>query len=120
MEDFGTLKGGSDCQEHYHNSDRFPSRDTLLWLQSIEKITRVSVNYAVVSNDDIVVADAAITVTLPVASGGRRYTICMTASGSTTVVPSGTDTIGGDASLTLLNRNSKVTVKAVSGGWVVV
>lgn len=116
--ELGTLVGGGDCQEHYHSSDRFPPRSSLLWMWSLEKVTKITDNYSVTSNDDIVVVDATgKTVTLPVALNGRHIIISRL-SGTNTIVPSGADTIAGGASVTLDSSKTVWRLKAISGGWI--
>ena len=108
-----------DNQEHYHASDRFPSRDTLLWLNSLEKVRNVSTNYTVVNDDDYIIVDTTSgnrTVTLPPARNGRKLVISeFTGSNSLTVYPNGTEKINGASSL--VTTNTTKTFKDIGGNW---
>lgn len=116
--DFGTLKGGGDCPDHFHRSDRFPTRDSLLWMQSLKSVRTISANYTATKDDDIVVVDTAgVTLTLPPSRNGREYTVSSIGLGTATVTPDGSETINGSASYAL-GTTSVVRLKAVSGGWV--
>ena len=117
-EDFGSLKGGGDCQDHYHNSDRYPTRDSLLWLQSLEHVKTITADYVVDPKDDIVVINgSSLVVTLPSAQNGR-HCIFVVSSGSATLTPYGSETINGASSYTLDSKADVGYLKAVSGGWV--
>lgn len=114
MEDFGTLKSGGDCQEHYHLSDRFPSRDSRLWQDSLEHVTYTAISYTITALDDVVVhtGSGAITLTLPLAKNGRRLWLTKTGAGTATLVPTGDDVVSGYSAL-------PAQLKAISTGWVV-
>jgi hypothetical protein len=116
--DFDTLKGGGDCLHHYHNSDRFPSRDTLLWLWSLERVKEVTTNYTITDQDDIVIVNGStLSIYLPPARNGR-YIRFATISGSATVYPNGTETINGDPTHTVGGAHKDCRLKAISGGWI--
>jgi len=113
-----------DNQEHYHNSDRFPSKDTLRWLTSLETVKQITTaTYAITEDDDILLADASsisMTVTLPPPRNGRKLVISEEPGGSHgntfVVVPNGTETIDGAASINM--RNLTRTFKVFNGNWV--
>ena len=116
--DLDTLIGGGDCLHHYHNSDRFPSRDTMLWLQSLERVKTVTTNYTVTSDDDIIILNGStLTINLPPAKNGRYYKFA-TISGSATLYPNGSETINGDPTHTVGGAHKDCRLKAVSGGWI--
>jgi len=116
--DFGSLKGGGDCAHHYHKSDRFPTRDTMLWMQSLQSVRTLSASDTAAPNDDILVVDiAGLTVTLPPAKTGRIYVISSIGLGTATIVPAGVETVNGGASYSL-GTASVVRLKAILGGWI--
>lgn len=117
-QELGTLVGGGDCLDHYHNSDRFPPRDTMLWLHSLERVKTITTTYTITSDDDIIVVNGTtLAVTLPPARNGRhlRFT---TVSGSATLTPYGSETINGSASHTIDSSHKTCHLKAISGGWI--
>jgi hypothetical protein len=115
-QDLGTLVGGGDCQDHYHNSDRFPTRDTLIWLQSLERVKVVTTNYTVTQEDDIIAINGSVSITLPPAKNGRHYKFSRL-SGTSTIYPSGSDTINGAVSHSISGTHGNCHLKAYSGGW---
>jgi hypothetical protein len=118
--DWGTLKGGGDSMDHYHHSDRFPSRDTLIWLQSLQNVKTVTATYYVTDQDDIIICDntVAIAIYLPLSrSDGRHVTVTRINSGGVSVTRSSTDTINGET-VKAVNNDDSWTFKAISGGWV--
>ena len=121
-QDLDTLIGGGDCLHHYHNSDRFPTRDTLLWLQSLESVREVSANTSVTDIDDILLCTAtSITITLPAARGGKHYTVVTTLAGNVTIAFNGTDTfVNGSVPHIISGANVVLRLKAVSGGWITI
>lgn len=118
VQDLGTLVGGGDCLEHYHNSDRLPPRDSMVWFEGLETVVTYSINTLISANDDIVISSAAITLTLPLSRGGKHYIITSTTIGTTTIVPSGTNTISTLASTTITGIGAVCRLKSVKGGWV--
>ena len=99
----------SDNTDHYHLSDRFPSRDSLQWLNGLERITYVSSNYTVISLDDIIIVDSTsgnVMITLPSPKNGRRL-IVSNSTGSHNV------TVGS----TVLGASSSVLLKALDSSW---
>lgn len=117
--DFDTLKGGGDCLLHYHNTDKFPSRDSMLWFQDLERVKNIAANYTLTSDDDIIkVTTTPVTITLPRSRGGKRYTVLNIASGVVTITPNGTETISGAANITIVGVRSVSVLKAVTGGWI--
>ena len=120
-EDFGSLKGGGDCQDHYHNSDRYPTRDSLQWLHSLENVTNVATNTTLTYEHDIIVITTASTVTLPASRRGKIFVITSNVAGVSTIALNGTETISGvAASKTFSGVGSVVRLKAVTGGWVTI
>jgi len=116
--EFGTLKGGGDCREHYHQSDRFPSRDTMLWLQSIENVRTVTVDGPLTDKDDIIVINGSgIDLTMPPARNGRYYKFA-TISVNATLYPDGSETINGDTTHTVGGSHKDCRLKAITGGWI--
>ena len=119
-QDLDTLVGGGDCLHHYHESDRFPSRDSMVWFESLESVTTYGVNTTISENDDIVISSAAITLTLPPSRGGKHYIITSTTAGVTTVNPTSPDTISTLSSTSITGIGSVVRLKSVTGGWVII
>jgi len=108
-----------DNQEHFHMSDRFPSRDTLLWLNSLENVVRTSANRTVVSSDDYLLVDTTagdVTITLPAARNGRKLVIANYA-GANDVIVTSTQNINGSASDLTISAGNVVSVKDVIGEW---
>lgn len=118
--DLDTLIGGGDCLHHYHNSDRFPPRDTMLWLQSLAKTTTPSGNYTVTSSDDIIKVGGQYTITLPVAKSGREIEVISTTTLPVTIVLSGSDTVCGETSVVIEEQWTALRFKAETGGWVLI
>jgi hypothetical protein len=108
-----------DNQEHYHSSDRFPSRDTLQWLNSLENVKNVSTNYTVETSDDYLLVDTTagdVTVTLPTARNGRKLVIANYAGTNDVIVTSTVD-INGSASDFTITTGNVVSVKDIVGEW---
>ena len=106
-----------DNQEHYHASDRFPSRDTLLWLNSLEKVKNVNADYTVSNNDDYLIVDtttADVTITLPRAVNGRKLVIANFAGANDVILTSTVDINGSASDLVV---GGTVTVKDIGGEW---
>ena len=109
-----------DNQEHYHASDRFPSRDTLLWLNSLEKVSNVSTDYTVSGNDDYLIVDttaADVTITLPKPLNGRKLVI-VNFSGTNDVILTSAVDINGSASDLTVSAGTNVAIKDIGGEWV--
>ena len=111
-EEFGTLIGGGDCQDHYHQSDRFPPREATHWQYSLEVIYHTAISTSIPDTADIVISTSAgpITITLPYSRNGRRLEIARTGAGAVTLVARGTEIISGSTTL-------PVRLKAIDGGW---
>lgn len=109
-----------DNLEHYHTSDRFPTRDSLLWSWSLERAITVTDDHTVGDNEDIIVCDFSTlkTVTLPLARNGRYCAIIKTGSGNVTVAASGSETVNGSASITISTSYAGVRFKALDQQWI--
>lgn len=108
-----------DNQEHYHSSDRFPSRDTLLWLNSLERVRNVSANYTVDNNDDYLIVDtttADVTITLPSPLNGRKLVVANFAGANDVILTSTVDINNSASDLVVVGT---VTVKDIGGEWLV-
>ena len=117
----GTLVGGGDCLEHYHLTDRFPPRDTTLWLQSQEIVVTVSADYTVTDAEDIIIINGSgLTIDLPVAFGGKHIIFTVNGSNSATLTPASGETINGLSSYSLSSTVRTAHLKAVSGGWILI
>lgn len=104
---------GGDRKDHYHNSDRFPSRDSRLWQDSQETLVSVTAAYTLLPKDDWLLVDTtagAVTITIPAPRNGRKFTIIRTA-GTNDITVSGA-TINGAASFTISTTNLPVSFKA--------
>ncbi len=110
-----------DNQDHYHAADRFPSRDSLLWMNSLERVRNVSADYTVVNDDDYLIVDttaADVTITLPSPLNGRKLVIANFA-GSNDVILTSTVDINGSASDLNLAAGVTKTVNDIGGEWLV-
>ena len=108
-----------DNQDHYHAADRFPSRDSLLWMNSLERVRSISANYTVVSDDDYLIVDttaADITITLPSPLNGRKLVVA-NFSGANDVILTSTVDINNSASDLVVGGT--VTIKDIGGEWLV-
>lgn len=116
------LINGGDCPLHYHQSDRTPRQDTLHGLQLVTKVRSVSTSQPITSNDDIIVATADCTLTLPVAKGGREFIVKKYYAGGAGVVVArtGTDSIDGAASVTLTVTNAATQFKSYGIGYITI
>lgn len=115
------LTGMGDCFSHYHSEDRKPTIDMLHGLQYLARQREVTTaTYAVLPDDDFLQVSVASTLTLPEARNGQEITITRTGVGSVTVNRSGTDTISGATSYTLAAQWNSITIKAYSGGWLII
>src|SRR3990167_2432058 len=102
--------------------DRFPSRDSRVWQDSLERVTTVTMAYTIDEGDDYVLVNTtagAVTVTLPDAITLKKVTIIRTAgANNVTITPVGTDTVDGSASKTISSSYSPVRLKGISGGFI--
>jgi len=111
--DLPDLKVVGDDVSHYHQSDRFPSRDSRLWQDSQETVTSVTSAYTLAAKDDWLLVDTtagAVTITIPAPRNGRKFSIIRTA-GANDVTVSGA-TINGAASFTISTSYIPVSFKA--------
>lgn len=109
---------GGDRKDHYHNSDRFPSRDSRLWQDSQETLVSVTATYTLLPKDDWLLVDTtagAVTITIPAPRNGRKFTIIRTA-GTNDITVSGA-TINGTASFTISTTNLPVSFKAGTSAY---
>jgi len=84
-------------------------------------ISTQTVNYTITSTDSTILADGAITITLPSASGiaGRQYTIKNISSSTVTVASNG-GTIDDSTTLSLTSDNEAITVQSDGTNWYVI
>lgn len=89
--------------------------DALKSFQQLERGVSVSANYTAVNKVDFILVDSTsgvITITLPLARSGARFTVIRTAgANNVNVVPSGTDTINGGASVAISASYTPYTFK---------
>jgi len=117
-QELGTLIGGGDNLDHYHKSDRFPPRDSMLWVQSQERVITVTNTHTVTFNEDILIVDCnGKTITLPAAKNGRHFTFTRL-SGTNTIAADGAETIVGAATVTLDSTKPVWRLKAITDGWI--
>ena len=99
-------------------SDSPLSRDDLLQYYDLEKVVMVSSSYIVKDSDDIlfVTANSPVSITFPLAKGGRRVIISRVWGSSpvTLVAPSG-QTIDGASTQTISTSFTPYRLKAVKG-----
>jgi len=118
-----SLLGGGDSPLHSHEFDRTVTHAQVLQYQDNESIREVATSSIVTYADDYLFVDstiAPVTLSLPVARGGKTYTVVRVAgANNVTLTPLGTDTINGGASLILSSSYSPRKIKALKGtGWV--
>lgn len=98
--------------------DSLLSRDDLLQYYDLEKVIMVSDSYTIRDSDDIifVTANSPVSITFPLAKGGRRVIISRVGGSSTVtlVAPSG-QTIDGASSQSITTSYSPYRLKAVKG-----
>jgi hypothetical protein len=99
------------------------------WGTSVAGGARAYVNITadatITISDDLVFSDATaapITITLPsaVSNGGVNFTIKKTDSSSNSVIISGSQTIDGQASTSLLHQNESLTVTSNNSTWFII
>ena len=117
------LTQGADCNLHYHSTDRDISHDQVLQFQGSESVKEVSASRAVTYADDFLFVDSsagAITLDLPIARGGKTYTVVRIAgSSSVTLQPTGLDKINGASSYVITTSFAPMRLKALKGtGWI--
>lgn len=113
------LTQGGDTLLHYHLSDRVPTHDTLLGLQKAEYVHSVAGPYTATYNDDLILCSGG-NVTLPAAKNGKIIEVLQTTTSNVTVLPTGSDTVEGTSSVSMLVQWLALTFKAISGGWVII
>lgn len=90
--------------------------DSLKLLQQLERVASVTAAYSVGYSDDFVLVDTtsgAVTVTLPLARNGVKITVIRTSgAANVTVACSGTDTINGAATVTIVSSYVPYTFKS--------
>ena len=110
-----------DNRDHYHSSDRFPPRDSLLWMNSLERVTQVIADYTVLNEDDYLIVDTTaddITITLPTPLNGRKLVIANFA-GINDVILTSTVNINNSASDSIIPPGYTMTTKDIGGEWLV-
>jgi hypothetical protein len=117
------LTGLNDCLLHWHSSDRAQTQDTINQQQQVTSAVTATVSRTLTTNDNVIAADTTsgnVTLTLPIARNGKEFIIVkIIAANTLTILPSGTDTINGAASLAITIRWTSIWLKAVSGGWLI-
>ena len=118
-----SLLGGNDCPLHYHASDRDITHDQVLQFQDSESVRTVTTTGNVTYNDDILLVNTtsgAVSLTLPIARGGKTYSVVRTAGANTvTLLPASGNTINAAASVVISASFTPVRIKALKGiGWV--
>jgi len=95
-------------------------------MSDVTELTTVDEDYTAVTTDGTVVADStagAVTVTLPAASEMEGRTLIVkripTSANNVTVEADGTDTIDDGTDFVLTASYDSLTLRAVSGGWIV-
>lgn len=115
------LVGGGDTLLHYHLADR--ATNAGLQSDARQRTTSDSA-FSVTYDDDFVFCDTTssnISVTLPLARNGKEFEIVKTASPNMlTILPSGTNTLAGAASVLVYVQWTALRFKAVSGGYVLI
>ena len=118
-----SLLGGNDCPLHYHTADRDITHDQVLQFQDSESVRTVTATGNVTYNDDILLVNTtsgAVSLTLPIARGGKTYSVVRTAGANTvTLLPVSGNTINAAASVVIAASFTPVRIKALKGiGWV--
>ncbi len=122
-EEYMSLTSGDDCPLHSHSFDRSVTHDSVLQYQDSEGSRVVYTSYSPLYADDYLFVDTtagAVTLSLPIARGGKTYTVVkLTGANNVVVLPNGTDTINGAASKSVTTAYTPLKIKAVKGlGWV--
>jgi hypothetical protein len=118
-----SLTGGGDCPLHFHASDRTVQHEQLDQLQACKVVKNVIAAYTAKYTDDIIVVDTtaggAFNITLPLAKGGKEFTIVKPfANSNFNIVFSGGQTMWGTATINLSAALSMIVLKSVSGGYI--
>jgi len=87
----------------------------------ISTVRTVNTNYSLTANDSLILANAALTLTLPAASAvtGRSFEIKNINTGNVTIVGSGSDKIDGYNNMIIQFKNSMLGVKSTGSGWII-
>lgn len=113
------LIGLGDCFIHTHPKETlgFTERQELMEAVPVTAIS--STPYAITTRDEILTVDTtggAVTINLPQASRGRELRVIRVAgSASVTLLPTGSDTLNGGASLVISSSYSPIHLKAIFG-----
>lgn len=121
-EDVHQLTGGGDCNLHSHSADRLVTSETINQYEAQKKVRFISADDDALYTDNIIVADTTagdITISLPAAKGGKEFIFVKAAAGNDLVAEcSGTDTIFGSTSTTVVTLGASIRLKAITGGWI--
>lgn len=102
--------------------DKFSSRDSQVWQESQRRIRNISSDYAVTSDDDILLVDGTspVTITLPSTISLRRIVVVRVAGSSVvTIEPISPDTISGQPDVSLAHSYYPLEFKATPGNYLV-
>lgn len=114
------LTQGGECYLHYHPEDRTPTHDTLNRLQNLASCVEVTTDYAMTYENDHVMGDGTLTVTLPLARAGKEFEVTNVGTGTVTVVPTTPDTIQGTTSVVMAIQWTSLRFKSITAGWVLI
>ena len=91
------------------------------WASTTPNIRTVSANVTLNANDNIVLANAQLSITLPAASDftGKYFEIKNINTGQITVYGTGGDLIDGYSNVVIRYKNSMLGVKSISSGWII-
>lgn len=122
QEQVNQLVGGGDCQLHSHAIDREITHDQVLQFQNSENVKQVTSSRTVTYGDDFLFVDTsagAVSLTLPIARGGKSYTIVRIAgTNNVTLTPISSDKINGATSAVISSTYAPIRIKALKGvGW---
>ena len=110
--------------EDTRQEDKFPSRDSRVWQDSLETTKTISTNYSVTADDDYLLVDTtsgSVTITLPSAASGRKLTVQRIAGANNVILEtSGADTIDGATTFTVSDTRRSVTIKSTHAGYITV
>lgn len=121
--EYTALTGGGDCPLHHHESDRLITHEHVQQYQDQESMRLVTASRDVTYEDDYLIVDstdAAVILTLPIARGGKFFCIVRFAGANlVTIIPTGSDSVGGSTSIVIDASQSPVRLKALRGfGWI--
>jgi hypothetical protein len=108
--------------DYDRQEDKFPSRDSRVWQDSLEKVITVTASYTVSAEDDYILVNTTtgvITITLPNSITKKKIVIIRIAgSNNVTISPVGTDTVDGTSSKTISSSYSPIRLKGILGGFI--